>query len=96
MEMKRKSKSYFDWFNENWTRAGGLISTSTAAKILGVKMPAITQKWKRDNLRKYIYEKNGKTDLPLLGLRDVLVLKEWRERGIDLQEIDYKHEDWLI
>jgi len=66
-------------FFRDWNTAGGLITPSTAAKLLGVTRGRISQIWEERNLKKYIYNDVSK---PLLSLNDVKKIQN--ERYVNL------------
>ena len=70
--------NFLEWFKENWMKAGGLISSSNAARILACSEQYINQLTREGKLRKYPlpYDKHGRQSL--ISFNDVMDFNDKR------------------
>lgn len=75
--------SFKDWFEKQWKKNGGLISETTAAKLLDLSLARIYKLRKEGKIREFIYE-NDKTTY--LAKADVDILAKLYEAKRKIQE----------
>lgn len=73
--MKLKDASYFLWFSENWLLAGGLITQSKAARLLGVSPTRVRQSINEGKITPYVFLDNN----PLVSLSEILNIREGKK-----------------
>jgi len=81
-------------FYRDWNNTGGLITPSTAAKLLGLSTGRISQIWEERKLRKYIYTDPSK---PLLSLNDIKKIQEEKYKNLSSEAqniIDKEQREW--
>ncbi len=67
-----EKENYKDWIIKEWPKAGGFVTTKTAAKILDLTSPRITQMINEGKLKKW-KDPTGKT---LISFAEVIQLTE--------------------
>jgi len=81
-------------FYRDWDSAGGLITPSTAAKLLGLTTGRMSQICEERHLRKYIYNDSSK---PLLSLDDIKKIQLEKRNKLSKEArdvIDKKQAEW--
>jgi len=82
-------------FYRDWDNAGGLITPSTAAKLLGLTPGRMSQICEERHLRKYIYNDPSK---PLLSLTDIRKIQSEKRDKLSKEArdvIDKKQAEWV-
>lgn len=83
-------------FYRDWNNTGGLVTPSTAAKLLGLSTGRISQIWEERKLRKYIYSDPSK---PLLSLNDIKSIQSEKYDKLSTEArdiIDKEQAEWEI
>jgi len=83
---KRKFINHNDfanWYFISHLDSDGLITTSTAAALLGVKMPYIYQLWQEGRIRKYTYKRPQKQkEDTYYSLSDIMKIVQIKEEAL--------------
>jgi len=73
------NKTYKEWIKEVWTEAGGLITQTMAAKIIGTTRQAIIKKVKTNKIKSWSFDDK---ESPLISFTEAINAKRERNKKI--------------
>jgi hypothetical protein len=78
---------FANWYLLKSMEAEALVNTSTAARLLGVKMPYVYQLWKEKKIKRYVFENpERKREIAYYGIKEIMEIVSLKEQMFDAEK----------